>query len=65
MKTYYIVLSESNHYGWVGGLTTHAKAKKMRLGGNSNAGQQPFIMVMSFVSYPKGTASFIWLLEYK
>jgi len=29
MKTYYIVLSESNHYGWVGGLTTHAKAKKM------------------------------------
>jgi hypothetical protein len=29
MKTYYIVLSESNHYGWVGGLTTHAKAKRL------------------------------------
>jgi hypothetical protein len=28
MKTHYIVLSESNHYGWVGGLTTLAKAKK-------------------------------------
>ena len=29
MKTYYIVLSESNHYGWVGGFTTLAKAKKL------------------------------------
>lgn len=25
----YIVLSETNHYGWVGELTTLAKAKKM------------------------------------
>ena len=29
MPTKYIVLSESNHYGWVGGLTTLAEAKKM------------------------------------
>ena len=29
MLTKYIVLSESNHYGWVGGFTTLAKAKKM------------------------------------
>ena len=29
MPTKYIVLSESNHYGWVGGLTTFAEAKKM------------------------------------
>jgi hypothetical protein len=25
----YIVLSESNHYGWVGGFTTLAKAKRL------------------------------------
>jgi hypothetical protein len=29
MLTKYIVLSESNHYGWVGGFTTLAKAKKL------------------------------------
>jgi hypothetical protein len=29
MSKQYIVLSESNHYGWVGGFTTLAKAKKM------------------------------------
>lgn len=29
MLTKYIVLSESTHYGWVGGFTTLAKAKKM------------------------------------
>lgn len=29
MLTKYIVLSESNHYGWVGGFTTLAEAKKM------------------------------------
>ena len=29
MSIKYIVLSESNHYGWVGGFTTLAKAKKM------------------------------------
>ena len=29
MEIKYIVLSESNHYGWVGGFTTLAKAKKM------------------------------------
>lgn len=28
MSIKYIVLSESNHYGWVGGLTTLAEAKK-------------------------------------
>ena len=31
MKKQYIVLSESNHYGWVAGLTTLAKAKKLLL----------------------------------
>ena len=29
MPIKYIVLSESNHYGWVGGFTTLAEAKKM------------------------------------
>jgi hypothetical protein len=29
MPIKYIVLSESNHYGWVGGFTTLAKAKKL------------------------------------
>ena len=29
MPIKYIVLSESNHYGWVGGFTTLKKAKKM------------------------------------
>ena len=29
MSIKYIVLSESNHYGWVGGFTTLAEAKKM------------------------------------
>ena len=29
MPEKYIVLSESNHYGWVGGFTTLAEAKKM------------------------------------
>ena len=29
MSIKYIVLSETNHYGWVGGFTTLAKAKKM------------------------------------
>jgi hypothetical protein len=29
MSIKYIVLSESRHYGWVGGFTTLAKAKKM------------------------------------
>ena len=29
MSVKYIVLSESNHYGWIGGFTTLAKAKKM------------------------------------
>jgi hypothetical protein len=28
MPIKYIVLSESNHYGWVGGFTTLAEAKK-------------------------------------
>ena len=28
MKKQYIVLSESNHYGWCGGLITLAKAKR-------------------------------------
>jgi len=29
MPIKYIVLSESKHYGWVGGFTTLAEAKKM------------------------------------
>jgi hypothetical protein len=29
MSIKYIVLSETNHYGWVGGFTTLAEAKKM------------------------------------
>ena len=29
MPIKYIVLSESNHYGWVGGFTTLKEAKKM------------------------------------
>ena len=29
MEIKYIVLSESNHYGWVGGFTTLSKAKQM------------------------------------
>ena len=29
MPIKYIVLSESNHYGWVGGFTTLSEAKKM------------------------------------
>ena len=29
MPIKYIVLSESNHYGWVGGFTTLTEAKKM------------------------------------
>jgi len=29
MPIKYIVLSETNHYGWVGGFTTLAKAKKL------------------------------------
>jgi len=29
MPIKYIVLSETNHYGWVGGFTTLAEAKKM------------------------------------
>lgn len=29
MKIQYIVLSETNHYGWTGSLTTLAKAKKL------------------------------------
>ena len=29
MKTHYVVLSESNHYGWVGGITTLATAKRL------------------------------------
>ena len=29
MSIKYIVLNETNHYGWVGGFTTLAKAKKM------------------------------------
>jgi len=29
MKRQHIVLSETNHYGWVGGLTTLAKAKRL------------------------------------
>ena len=29
MPIKYIVLSESNHYGWVGGFTTLSKAKQM------------------------------------
>ena len=31
MKRQHIVLSETNHYGLVGGLTTLAKAKAKRL----------------------------------
>jgi hypothetical protein len=29
MKKQYIVLSESNHYGWVGGITTLTQAKQL------------------------------------
>jgi len=36
MSIKYIVLSESNHYGWVGGFTTLAKAKKNDKNRNRN-----------------------------